>query len=176
MADCKEGYEFAIDPANARKNARLAVFSVVNAVATSLSDMERAHGMKPAEMQIYMLIGLALVQRALRKRPMDANAKGMEPLTADDLSGISRRKLADLTGLSREAIRRAVLRLMERSLVMEKERGALVHVPGSLQQLDEDLPVERFLQPYITMMNELDRAGVIKVARKPMPGRNDDGS
>lgn len=166
MANCKESFEFALDPGGASQNARLAVFSVVNAVATSLSDMERAHGMKPAEIQIYMLIGLASVQRTLRQRPLDAKAKGKEPLIADERSGISRRQLALLTGLSREAIRRAVLRLMERSLVTERKRGALVHILGSLQRLDKDLPLDQFLQPYIAMMNELDRAGVLTITRR----------
>ena len=165
MEDSGQQGSIRINHAKLPDNARPAVFAVVNAIATSLTDMERAYRMRPAELQLFLLIGLAGAQRALRERPLSAELASMAPMPMDKISGISRRQLAELTGLSREAVRRAVLRLMERGEVMEKERGLLSHTPASFQRLNALLPMADFLRPFVTMMNELEQLNAIKVRR-----------
>lgn len=152
-------------------NARPTVFAVINAIATSMTSMERAYGMRPAELQVYLLIGLAGVQRALRQRPLPRELAGMAPVPYEMLSGISRRQLAELTGLSREAVRRAVLRMMERGLVIEKSRGALVHTPGSFKKLNALLPLEDLVQPFVSMINELERLDAVRLTGSGQPGQ-----
>lgn len=165
MGDSGREASFRINRAGLEAQARPTVFAIINAIATSLTAMERAYGMRPAELQVFLLIGLAGVQRVLRERPLPDGIAGMEPVPLERLSGISRRQLAELTGLSREAIRRTTLRLVERGLVVEKERGALVHTPGSFQKLNDQLPLEDLLQPFVTMMNQLERSEAISVRR-----------
>ncbi len=149
--------------------ARPSVFAVFNAVTITLCRMQHAYGMKPAELQIFLLIGLAGVQRVLRDRPIPADIAGVQPVPIERLSGVSRRQLAELTGLSREAIRRTILKLMERGLVVEASRGALAQSPGCFQKMSGIIPVHELLTPFLDMLAELDRLGVVDLGERRRP-------
>ena len=156
-------YRFEVDDGLLKKNARSSAFAVINAISVSLTSMERAYGMRPAELQIFFLIGLAGVQRVMRERPLSADLAGMTPIPIANLSGISRRQLAELTGLSREAVNRTVVKLMDRGLVMEQARGQLSHMHGSLIVLNELYPLAELVKPFVALTNELTRLGAVDV-------------
>lgn len=141
---------------------RVVVYTLVNTLAMTFSNMGRAYGLKPSEVQILLLIGLAGVQRLMRQRPVPADVAGIEAVPAEQLSGISRRKLAELTGLSREAVRRIADRLMEKGLVLERGRGMLAQTPGVLAHLSKLYSYREMLAPFLTMFEQLERLGVVE--------------
>jgi biotin operon repressor len=144
-------------------NRRLAVYAIVNATIALNSEMGRAWDMRPAELQIFMMIGLASIQRYVRMTPIPEAYRDIEPLPDAFKSGISRRQLAELTGLSREGVRRAVLKLMARGVVIESQRGQLVHAEGLMKAGNARYSVEQMLQPFLAMTEQLLRLGIIHI-------------
>ncbi len=110
-----------------------------------------------------MIIGAAGLQRFVRLRPLPLEHSGDAPLPDTFGSGISRRQIAELTGLSREAIRRTVLRLMERGLVVEVARGQLVHPRGMMLKGSAIFSPEEMVRPFVAMVEQLIQMGVVEV-------------
>jgi hypothetical protein len=52
---------------------------------------------------------------------------------------------------------------MERGLVVEPARGLLVHPPGMMQRGSEIFSPDEMLRPYIAMVEQLIRMGVVLV-------------
>jgi hypothetical protein len=152
-----------IDDANFAKLRRPALYALVNTIVSMFSEMGRAWNLKPAELQVFMIIGVAGLQRFVRMRPLPLEHSGDAPLPADLRSGISRRQIAELTGLSRESVRRTVLKLMERQLVVEPVKGLLVHPPGMMRKGSAIFSPDEMLRPYISMVDQLVRMGIVKV-------------
>lgn len=144
---------------------RPALYALTNSIVSMLSDMGRAWEMKPAELQVFMIIGVAGLQRFVRMTPLPVEHSGDAPLPTQFRSGISRRQIAELTGLSRESVRRTVIRLMERGLVIEPTRGLLVHAPGTMLKAIEVFSPDDMLRPFVSMFEQLIRMGVVKVQR-----------
>lgn len=144
---------------------RPALYALTNTIVSMLSDMGRAWEMKPAELQVFMIIGVSGLQRFVRIKPLPLEHSGDAPLPTELRSGISRRQIAELTGLSREGVRRTVIRLMERGLIIEPTRGLLVHPPGMLQNGSRIFSTEAMLRPYVSLVEQLIRMGVVKVQR-----------
>lgn len=156
----------ALDTKRYAELRRPALYVLTNAIISMLSDMGRAWDMKPAELQVFMIIGAAGLQRFVRLRPLPLEHSSDDPLPATFLSGISRRQIAELTGLSRESVRRTVLRLMERGLVVEPTRGLLAHRPGMLQAGSAVFHPEEMVRRYVSMVEQLIRMGVVRVHQR----------
>jgi DNA-binding MarR family transcriptional regulator len=152
-----------LDPERYAELRRPALYALTNSIISMLSDMGRAWDMKPAELQVFMIIGAAGLQRFVRLRPLPLEHTGDDPLPTTFLSGISRRQIAELTGLSRESVRRTVLRLLERGLVVEPSRGLLAHTPGMLQKGSTVFHPEEMVRPYVSMVEQLIRMGVVRI-------------
>lgn len=152
-----------LDPERYAELRRPALYALTNGIISMLSDMGRAWDMKPAELQVFMIIGAAGLQRFVRLRPLPLEHSGDDPLPIQFRSGISRRQIAELTGLSRESIRRTVLRLIERGLVIEPSRGLLVHPPGMLQKGGAVFHPEEMVRTYVSMVEQLIRMGVVRI-------------
>lgn len=148
---------------------RPAMYAITNAVVIMQTEAERAYGLRPADLQIYMLIGVAGVQRVIRTRPIPEIYAGDAPLPLSILSGISRRQLAALTGLSRDAVNRATKRLIGRGLVVEASRGKLAHAPGTLELTKSIHHPDAVLAPFVAMFEELLRLGVLRLADPDHP-------
>lgn len=52
---------------------------------------------------------------------------------------------------------------MQRGLVIEQKRGMLAQTPGVLQQFSARLATGDLLQPFIVMMNQLERIGTVEI-------------
>jgi hypothetical protein len=156
-------YRLLLDAERFSELRRPTLYALTNTIVSMLSNMGRAWGLRPAELQIFLIIGTASLQRFVRLKPPPLEHSGDTPLPTPFRSGISRRQIAELTGLSRESIRRTVLRLMERGLVVEPARGLLVHPQGMMQWGSGIFSPEEMLQPYIAMFDQLIRVGVVRV-------------
>lgn len=80
-------------------------------------------GPDPAMVLIVLTINSASIQRALRGAGDDAAPPHGQAIEAHHFKPISRRAIAQATGLSRETVRRKVRKLIEAGVVVEDGQG-----------------------------------------------------
>jgi biotin operon repressor len=129
------------------------------------------------------LIAVATVQRYARA-PGDGAHSGPDPLPPTLSGTISRRRLADASGLPRETVARHVRQLLERGLVVEHGHGKLATPPGLLKAVTPTGLLDRMAGEATALANRLMRLGVLRLeadddasagaqasAPPPAPGR-----
>lgn len=111
-----------------------------------------------------MLIAVSAIQRYARA-PDEAHV-GADPLPTGVIGTISRRRLADTSGLPRETVARHVRTLIERGIVIELGRGQLTIPPGLLRDLGPTGLLERLARRSAALANALARLEVLVPAER----------
>jgi hypothetical protein len=122
----------------------------------------KLYGLRPAELLVFDTIALASVQRTFRMvRYLDPGTLDLQP--TDDSNGtISRRRVADTTGLSRATVGRILERLIKRGMVVEVGRGHLQVPVGVVMQGEFECDLEEMFAPVILMMDQFIRLGIVR--------------
>lgn len=126
----------AVDAEGFSASERLASYEIANTLLTMKLRIQKAFGLRPEELQVFLVIVLATVQRYVRNPEVAPQFKSAIPLS-QELSGfVSRRGIAEAMGIPLETVRRHVKRLIERGLVVERTRGCLSTRGGTLARLN----------------------------------------
>ena len=139
---------------------RLAMQEIAGAMLDLNCDVQHTLGLRPDACHVYMMIAVAAVQRFARAP--DGAHVGMDPLPESKLGTISRRRIADASGLPRETVARHVRNLIERGVVVEVGRGRLTIPPGLLRELEPTGLPERMLRRVAALSNALIRLEVLQ--------------
>jgi hypothetical protein len=70
--------------------------------------------------------------------------------------------IANATGIPRETVRRKLKLLLERGVIVEKERGTYVVKPGFIQQPENLEVVDRGMRYALQFMNDCVRLGLVR--------------
>jgi predicted transcriptional regulator len=70
--------------------------------------------------------------------------------------------IANATGIPRETVRRKLKLLLERGVIVEKERGAYVVKPGFIQQPENLELVDRGMRYALQFMNDCVKLGLVR--------------
>lgn len=121
----------------------------------------------PVDLMIFNVIALASVQKSVRSiRHFDAATDDIAP-TNEANGTISRRRIADVTGLPRSNVARALKRLMDRDMVVERSRGH-VQVPVGLVLQDQfACDFKELYAPVVTMMEQFMKLDIVR-QREPI--------
>lgn len=141
---------------------RLAMYEIGCAILDLSCDIQHTAGLRPDACQIYLMIAVSAVQRYARAP--DGTHVGPHPLPREATGAISRRRVADATGLPRETVARHVRHLMASGLVIEVGRGQLTTPPGVLRNAGESGLPERMARRSAALANALLRLQVLKSA------------
>ena len=153
-----------LDPDGFERVQRLAMYEIVCAMLDLTGDVQRTLGLRPDACQIYMLVAVTAVQRYARAP--DAAHVGAGPLPRGVTGTVSRRRLADASGLPRETVARHVRHLIERGLVVEHGRGRLSIPPGLLRDLAPTGLPERLGRRSAALATALTRLEVLVPAER----------
>ncbi len=119
------GRRLSIDEEELNANLRLAGYVVVNQFLTGFRLMCQSTGLDPVSQLVLMTITAASIQRALRETGEGRVDTGKELLAEQHFRPISRRAVAEATGLSRETVRRKINTLIEKGLVSVDSDGGV---------------------------------------------------
>lgn len=148
---------------------RLSTYAVTSAMLDVELTCMAVMKLKPLELIVFQLVAAANIQRHLRElQPLSAGTRDTVP-GPDTNVGVSRRRIADASGLPRETVRRVLSGLEARGLVRARGDGS-VEVPIGLIRGDEHgFDADDLLNPVIRLFDTLARLGVI-VADGALPG------
>ena len=150
-----------IDPEAKETLLRKWAFVLGNALWEIQLFEHRALDLRPEEDLVYRTIILASIQRILRERgPTAPVFMGEAPLPPQQITPVSMRRVADVTGIPRETVRRHVQVLKERGLVDQHPDGG-VFAPNSLRIRVSAGLMEKSLQSILTAVNILIDMGVL---------------
>ena len=117
--------------------------------------------LRPEEDLVYRTIILASIQRILRERgPTHQVFMGEAPLPQHQITPVSMRRVAEVTGIPRETVRRHVQVLKLRGFVDEHPDGG-VFAPNSLRIRVSAGLMDKGLQSILTAVNSLIDMGVL---------------
>ena len=151
---------------------RLSAYSAANClVAMQLNEM-KYYRLRPAELLVFDIVALASVQRTFRKvRKLEETTSDIRPTNASNGS-ISRRRIADITGLPRATVARILQRLMARNMVHEIARGQLQVPTGIVLQGREPCDLDEMFAPIALLFDQYLRLGIIRPRRGPNEDAN----
>jgi hypothetical protein len=133
----------AVDPEGFRASERIAAYEIANSLLTVNIRLQTALGLRPEELEIFLIIVLATVQRYVRSTDPDPSFLDRTALPPHLAGFTSRRRIADVSGVPLETVRRHVARLMDRNLIVERGRGRLSTPGGTLSRLGRE-PINGF--------------------------------
>ena len=113
--------------------ARPASFAIINNLLAQLSIAGTALQMRPAKLLVYLVIVTAAVQRVLRDPDLPEGWHGTARMPRAVIGYISRRAIAEATGLPRENVRRIVAELIAEDRLLIGPRGAVANKGGLLE-------------------------------------------
>jgi hypothetical protein len=117
--------------------------------------------LRPEEDLVYRTIILASIQRILRERgPAHPVFMGDAPIPPHQITPVSMRRVAEVTGIPRETVRRHVQVLKMRGFVDEHPDGG-VFAPNSLRIRVSAGLTDKGLQLFLTAVNSLIDMGVL---------------
>jgi hypothetical protein len=143
---------------------RTSTYLVYNCVLSLQLASQRVHKTDPSEYLVFSVVACANLQRRMREvGQLGQHAIDYMP---EDQSNVpmSRRRIAEATGLPRETVRRIVQRLIRRGLLIEAPDGYIL-VPAGLMRTGEyawDPSV--VMAPVVSMFQSLVDIGVIRAA------------
>ena len=144
---------------------RLAMYEIASAMLDLTSDVQRTLGLRPDACQVYLLIAVSAVQR--HARAPDGAYVGIDPIPLSQSGTISRRRIADASGLPRETVARHVRNLIGRGLVIEVGRGRLTTPPGLLRDVGPTGLLDRMARHSAGLANALLRLEVLVPVERP---------
>lgn len=141
---------------------RLAAYSAANCLVSMQLKEMKLYGLRPAELLVFDTIALASVQRGVRNlRKFDPSIADLRP-TNESNGTISRRRVAETTGIPRANVGRILTRLMDRGMVIEVGRGQLQVPIGIVLQGAYACDLEEVFTPIIQMMDQFVRLGIVR--------------
>jgi DNA-binding transcriptional ArsR family regulator len=143
---------------------RLAVYVTTNhMLSIHLRSME-IFRLRPAELLVFQIVAAANIQRPVRAEGhLGRDTTDIVP--GDETNGtISRRRIAETTGLPRETVRRLLERLKARGLVVERGRGKMQVPVGIIMQGEYSCDPMEMFGPVLAMFDQLTALGVLKSA------------
>jgi hypothetical protein len=143
--------------------ARPASYALVNGFLAQHAILSEALAMKPAKMIVYLTICTAAVQRVIRDPALPEGWRGTARMPRSVIGYISRRGIAEATGLPRENVRRIVDELLAEGRLLTGPRGAVANKGGLLEsQLLLDA-LQRLLAEHARTGQRLVDAGVLSI-------------
>lgn len=115
----------------------------------------------PTELQIYLTVAVANVQKLMRERQIPEQFSGTDILPREWVVPISRNAIASATGLPRETVRRQVEKMIERGLLVEDPRGGVTPPIGMVEKLGIAPILEPIMIEFTRTAEMLIRLGVI---------------
>ena len=115
----------------------------------------------PTELQIYLTVAVANVQKLMRERQIPEQFSGTEILPREWVVPISRNAIASATGLPRETVRRQVEKMIARGLLIEDPRGGVTPPIGMVEQLGIAPILEPIMIEFTKTAEMLIRLGII---------------
>lgn len=117
----------------------------LDATILAMTRRARSHfGLAAREWMVFLTILIAAVQRYARAPETDPAFRDSTPLPLHLSGRISRRRVAEVTGLAPESVRRNVAKLMEQDVVREED-GGLHSRPGILAEMSAGGLVDEML-------------------------------
>jgi hypothetical protein len=152
---------------------RRSAYAVGNClVATQLMQM-KLYKLKPVDLLVFNLTAIASVQRSARSlRQIDSSSGDFNP--SDEGNGtISRRRIAECSGLARTSVSRSLSRLIARGMIVEIGRGRLQVPVGIIMRGDYEIDPNDLYGPVAGLFEQLLRLGVMRIAQQ---GANQDSA
>lgn len=140
------------DAAMLRENWRICVFAISNLFLSTQRILQGvSREMNAIELQIYITVAIANVQKLMRERTLPDDLNTVEVMPREWVVPISRNAIASATGLPRETVRRHVERMIGAELLIEDPRGGVTTMPRKIN-------IDRFAPLLEPMMAEFTRA------------------
>lgn len=117
-------------------NLRLAAYEMINAWLDAYRVTASALPVSPIALLVYLTVAVATIQRLVRGGGLSDELRAGAPLPKALQGGISRRAIADATGLPRETVRRHVAQLVAEGRLCEQRRGLVSVPPTFLEDVD----------------------------------------
>lgn len=108
------------------ENFRLAVLAFNGFTLRLFRNMRELSGLDLETYEVLLTVAVASTQRAVVDDKVRADHPGPDPLPTDLLVGISRRAIAEATGIPRETVRRKIALLASKDLVRTNADGDVV--------------------------------------------------
>lgn len=146
-------------------NWRVAMFSLANLfLATNRAFQSTGIVRNPTELQIYLTVAVANIQKLVRERQIPEEFAGTAILPREWVIPISRNAIAAATGLPRETVRRHVESIIARGLLVEDERGGVTLPEGLVPKLELEPIIEPIMTEFTRTAEHLIRLGVVERA------------
>lgn len=150
------------NPQKMLANWRVVMFGLTNLfLATHRAFATAGVSISPTELQIFLTVGVANIQKLMRERQIPENFAATEVLPREVIVPISRNAIASATGLPRETVRRQVEKLIERGLLIEDPRGGITQPIGYIHDFQLQPLIEPMLSEFTKTAESLIRLGVI---------------
>jgi hypothetical protein len=150
-----------IDHAEVAHNFRASAYAMINAYLNQQRIMMDALKMDLTELTIFLVVTIAGIQRLVRVPDMPEAYRGFEPLPTALVGLISRRAIAEATGIPRETVRRTVNDLIRRGHLVAAGRQGVTTARGTVQrERTEHVPTLLAIEVH-RMVDELQRLGVL---------------
>ena len=150
-------------------NWRIAMFGLANLfLATHRAFQSTDIAINPTELQIYLTVAVANVQKLMRERQIPEQFSGTEILPREWVVPISRNAIASATGLPRETVRRQVEKMIARGLLIEDPRGGVTPPIGMVEQLGIAPILEPIMIEFTKTAEMLIRLGIIDLAHQAL--------
>lgn len=154
----------ATNAERAAQNWRVVSFALTNLFLTTHQAFNSGNvQLGPVELQIYLTVAVANVQKLMRERVVPLELSATQVLPREWVVPISRNAIASATGLPRETVRRHVEKLIERGLLIEDPRGGVTPPPGMIDRLGLVGTLEPMLTEFARTAEQLVRLGVLEV-------------
>lgn len=153
------------DEARFEETWRTSTYLIYNCMLSLQLASQRIHKTDPSEYLIFSVVACGNLQREMRQRPLREGV--LDPVADNDANvPMSRRRIAEATGLPRETVRRAVQKLMDRGLLMESSDGYILVPVGLIRSAEYDWSPEVVMGPVMSLFQSLAGLGVLSLAER----------
>lgn len=160
MTTSQRNGTITIDTERFAAEAWMMAYAMVNAFVTQHSIVTEALAMRPAKLLVFMVIIVATVQRSLRDPDFPVELHGSARMARAQVGYISRRAIAEASGLPRENVRRIVEELLEEGRLIVGPRGGVANRGGLLEAQAVQEGIYRLLAEQAKTAQRLFDAGV----------------
>lgn len=145
---------------------RRAAYALGNCLLANQLMQMKLYDLKPVDLLVFNLVAVASVQRSARSiRQVDDSSQDFSP--SDEGNGaISRRRIAECSGLARTSVSRSLSRLIERGMVIERGRGRLQVPVGIIMRGNYEIDPNDLYGPVAGLFEQLLRLGVMRFTER----------
>jgi hypothetical protein len=139
-------------------------FALVNDFLARHAVISAALDMRPNKLLVFMVIATAAVQKAMRDPKLPDDWRGTKRMPRTVIGYISRRAIAEATGLPRENVRRIVNELIAEDRLLIGPRGGVANKGGLLESAQIVASIHDQLTVTARTVQALIDTGVMSVA------------